>query len=157
MGALSVELGVYPDAETYYQDSLNTAFELGERFLIANAIGGLGDVARARGDNAEAGAKYHEALIMFSEIIARPLTLHMLVSIARLHTETPTTRTRGLQVIGLVRVDATLNAETLVLVDVVERELSQGLDQTTITAALDEGAALDVDTVVRAVLGRRWF
>jgi tetratricopeptide (TPR) repeat protein len=64
LGGIAIELGDYIKAERCFREALNHAQEIVHPYTPAIAIAGLGDVARARGDEQGAEAHYQRALAL---------------------------------------------------------------------------------------------
>ena len=71
MSRLPVDLldeGSYSEARSRLEEAVALQREVGDRAYIANALGNLGNVARAQGDYEIAYSLYHESLVIAQEL-----------------------------------------------------------------------------------------
>jgi predicted ATPase len=85
LGEIEYTLGNYDEARHYLQESLAICEKTGNRWGVASGIDNLGLVAFAQNDLTAARIYFREALFTSMEIHAIPLSLKILIGIARLY------------------------------------------------------------------------
>jgi tetratricopeptide (TPR) repeat protein len=82
LAEVALEMGNWAEARLRFEEALSSAQDLGDRTTMAIAISGLGDVARAEGDEEGAEAYYQRALAV-SRVPNVDLRPHILLRQAR--------------------------------------------------------------------------
>jgi predicted ATPase/Tfp pilus assembly protein PilF len=154
LGTIATIRGDLDRAETFLHEAVALSRDLGLLKLLAACQNAVGNIAAQRGDHRRAGEHLHRALSTASQIADTPLTLEILVGIARslaLHDERPE---EAMRLISLVLQHPAADSDTRYQAESLQDELeSSGIR----IEPANRGAAprLPLDAEVAALLAER--
>lgn len=153
LGNLAWEQGRFEDAKKYCQDSLDSWKQLGDQWGIGGSLETLGSVALERGEWAEAKTNFKDALEIGIEIQSPPLSLGVLIGMAKLLSVEGNTQP-ALEILAFIIHHPAIDKEAAVraqqLFDEIVKEYD--LPQTAVASASDKGKNLVLEEVVGRML-----
>lgn len=141
----------YTAADDHLQHSLNIFHAIGEQRGIANSLANLGYVYSDIGRHAQAQAVLYKALRLAHTIGAVPLVIECLVRLCRL-APSHITPQRLAELISFAQHNPAAEASVVEEAQNLIPKLQAALSPDDLTAALEAGKSLDLDTVVTELL-----
>jgi tetratricopeptide (TPR) repeat protein len=155
LGTLAHYQGDYASAIHYYHESLAMTREIGDRPGIAFGLNNLGLALLAQNDLPAAAAHLGEALRASYEIGMLALAMDTIVGLGRLHLWT-NAAIYAAELAGLSEHHPATDSETRHgELATLKRELEAALPADELAAAMERGAQMDLDTVVKQLLAEQ--
>ncbi len=149
LGVLACDRKEYAKSLPYLDESLMISRSIGNRFGEAQTLSQMGDVARMLGDNADAIARYREALEVAEKVKIVPMILNILVALA----EVTQKKEQALAWLGLVSAHPAASQNSRNRANTIVESWNSALTKEEITAGLERGKNLDLTEVVKEILG----
>jgi len=152
LGEVAFDLGEYPEAQRYFQESLVTARELGARDLMAYYQAHLGDVACALGDYLAAQQHFLEGLqiaMEFPDVLAALYNLRGLANLSAKRGD----KERAIELLAHPLRHPAASKEVKDRAERLLAELAAELPAETVTTALERGRAKTLVAVAEEILG----
>jgi predicted ATPase len=153
LGNLYWEQGRFEEAKDYCQQSLDSWRQLGDQWGIGGSLETLGSVALERGEWAEARDCFKEALEIGIEIQSPPLSLGVLIGMAKLLSVEGNTKP-ALEILAFIIHHPAIDKEAAVRAEQLFDEIVKEYDlpQTAVASADEKGRGLVLEEVVRQML-----
>jgi predicted ATPase/class 3 adenylate cyclase len=152
LGNLAADLGDDQQARTRFQESLEMFRALGSRKQVASCLINLGEIAADQGDTAAAWSYYHDALIETMTTKTIPNVLTVVAGVARLHAQAGH-HVRAAEWLGLALHHPSARPDSVKhTAEPGLAFLRETLPADQLTAALERGKTLDLNTVVAEIL-----
>jgi class 3 adenylate cyclase/tetratricopeptide (TPR) repeat protein len=141
----------YSAAQEYYAESWSIAQQIGHRQGVATSLLNQGIIAISLGDTQAARHFLQQALGLFWQMQGRPSQITTLLYYAELALMEGQTE-QAAHLVGMVQGDSALTDETRDQMTKLLARLEQHLDPTGLQVALAQGAGLEMDRTIQALL-----
>lgn len=148
LGVMADHLKDYPLAHDYFEQSLEMGRAIGNLRGIASTLVNLGNVTNAQNQPGAASVYYRQALEQAHTIDATSTALESLVGLATVHND----RSEAIQWLGLVLNHPAAYDATRQLVETTLAEARQQFPAAAVDQWVEQGKALDYETVVLQIL-----
>ncbi len=150
LGQLSYDQRDYIQSQRYFQQSLSISQLIGSQNSIAISLNRLGFVYLILRDK-QSLAIFRESLAITQSIQSIPLILEALIGFAWIYLQQECS-SYAAELAGLAQHHPAHNVDVHIRLNELMPELKQALDPADLQAALDQGKALDLETVINEIL-----
>lgn len=148
LGLVLMYLESFDEANTYLEQSLQLMQKLGLQNQVANTYVNLGHVAERQANLPLARERYLRAMRHAHEINAKPIMLESLAGLSKIHSDP----VQAAAYVGLITNHEATSGETKRMANGISQDLQTVLDETAYNSALADGAALDLNTLVKTLI-----
>ncbi len=151
LGVIAKNQADYTHAQDLYQRSLAIQRDLGDQKSIALRLNDIGFLALKQGDKPAAISHFVKSLRISCEIRMTALQLHNIIGLSQV-LQFETMLERAARFLGLAKAHPSADAGVQRAIKGIMPQIEAALSPDELAQALDQGKALDLDTVVQELL-----